>query len=256
MKHIIIIIAVLFVVRSQELLAWSSIEHDAITYIAECNLKPEVKKRIESYLGGCSIVYYASWMDHYRKTPEYIFSDSWHTGNVDENFKSTEAIHKKNGDCVPALEEVIKKLENYPSLDDSTVSVNLKFLIHITADMHCPSHVNYVNHPSFNVKYNGADVSYHSVWDSYMLRHAHSWSYTEYQQQLDRCSVEEKKQIMQGAPREWFEQSAKDCVIIYEWAKPGDHLGVDFMNKARFLGESQMLKAGYRLAYLLNKLFE
>ena len=194
-------------------------------------------------------------MDDYRKTPEYRFSDGWHTGNVDENFKSTEAIHKANGDCVPVLEEVIKKLEKYKSLDDSTVAVNLKYLIHITADMHCPVHIKYVNCPSFNVKYNGTNMTYHHVWDFAMLRHAHTWSYTEYQQQLDRCSKEEKKQIMQGNPREWFEQSAKDCFIIYEWTKPDDNLGIDFMNKARTLAESQMLKAGYRMAYLLNKLF-
>ena len=250
----IFIIVALFVIISQKIFAWGGIEHDAITYIAECNLKPKAKKRIESYLGGHSIVYYASWMDHYRRTPEYSFSAPWHGGFVDENFKSVDTPKFR---CVSALEETVKKLENYKSLNDSTVAVNLKYLIHIVADMHCPGHVNYENHSSFfNVIYNGAEVTYHSVWDFHMLRHAHTWSYTEYQQQLDRCSAKEKMQIMQGSPREWFEQSAKDCVVIYEWANPGDALGVDFMNKAHFLGESQMLKAGYRMAYLLNKLFE
>ena len=257
MKRItIVVILTLFVTISQKALAWSSIEHDAITYIAECNLKSEAKKRIESYLGGHSIVYYASWMDHYRKTPEYIFSDTWHMSYVDEHFKYMDAPNKETYRCVPYLEEMIKKLENYKALNDSTVAVSLKFLIHMVADMHCPSHVAYINHPSFNVKYNGVDISYHSVWDYAMLRHIHSWSYTEYQQQLDRRSTEEKEQIIQGNPREWFEQTAKDCVVIYDWAKPGDNLGVDFMNTAHTLGENQILKAGYRLAYLLNKLFE
>ena len=256
MKRIIVITVVIFALISQDLLAWGGIEHDAITYIAECNLKPKVKKRIESYLDGRSIVYYASWMDHVRKTPEYIFSDTWHTSYADENFKYVDAPNKETHRCLPALEEAVKKLENYKSLNDSTVAVCLKFLIHLTADMHCPSHVAYVNRSSFGVKYNGVDISYHSVWDSQMLRHAHTWSYSEYQHQLDRCSVEEKKQIMQGTPRNWFEQTAKDCIVIYDWAKAGDNLGTDFMNKARLLGESQILKAGYRMAYLLNKLFE
>ena len=257
MKRITILIIVLLLAeKSQELLAWSSIEHDAIVYIAECNLKPEVKKRIESYLGKHSIVYFASWMDHVRKTPEYIFSDTWHMSYVDENFKYIDAPNKDTYRCVPYLEEMIKKLENYKTHNDSTVAVSLKFVIHLVADMHCPSHVAYTNHPSFNVKYNGVDISYHSVWDYAMLRSIHSWSYSEYQHQLDRCSSEEKKQIMQGAPRGWFEQTAKDCVVIYDWAKAGDNLGVDFMNQAHTLGESQILKAGYRLAYLLNMLFE
>ena len=252
MKKFFLLIVVFLVVSSQELLAWGSIEHDAICYIAECNLTPKAKKRIESYLGGRSIVYYASWMDLVRKTPEYIFSDTWHMDMVDENFKCVE--NKQYGG-LPALEDIIKKLENYQSLDDSTVAVCLKLLIHLIADLHTPSHVAYANHPSFNVKSGGADISYHSVWDNVMMRQAHAWSYSEYQQQLDRCSAKEKSLIMQGTPREWFEQTARDCVVIYDWVKPGDQLGVDFMIKARPLGESQMLKAGYRLAYMLNKLF-
>ena len=255
MKHIILLSFIFFVTISQELSAWSSIEHDAITCIAECHLTPLAKKRIESYLEGRSIVYYASWMDHIRKTPEYIFSDTWHMSYADENFKYIDAPNKETYRCLPAMEEIVKMLENYPSLNDSTVAVSLKFLIHLVADMHCPSHVAYTTNPSFNVKYNGADISYHSVWDYAMLRHAHSWSYTEYQQQLDRYSVEDINRIVQGTPRDWFEETARDCVIIYDWAKPGENLGVDFMNTARDLGESQIVKAGYRLASLLNKLF-
>ena len=255
MKKVLLIILPLCVL-SQGLSAWSRTEHDAIAYIAECNLKPEVKKRVENFLGGYSIVYFASWMDDYRKTPSYLFTDGWHMGTVDANFQSTATVLSARGDCVPALEEAIKKLENYKALDDSTLAVNLKYVIHLTGDMHCPTHVNYANHNSFfNVKYNGVTMMYHHVWDYAMLRHAHTWSYIEYQHQLDRCSADEKQQIMQGNPREWFAQSAKDCVVIYEWAKADDELGVDYMNKAHPLGESQILKAGYRLAYLLNKLF-
>ena len=153
MKRIIILsIVTFFVGKSQEMLAWSSLEHDAITFIAECNLKPEVKKRIESYLGGRSIVYYASWMDVVRKTPEYIFSDTWHMSYVDEDFKYIDAANKETYRCVPALEDVITKLENYQSLNDSTVAVSLKFLVHLVADMHCPSHVAYIHRPSYNVQ--------------------------------------------------------------------------------------------------------
>ena len=256
MKRITFITLTVFLAGlSQEMFAWSRTEHDAIVYIAECNLNPIAKKRIERYLEGRSIVYYAAWMDDYRKTPEYIFSDTWHMGKVDENLKCIEAENKETYRCVYALEDILNLLKNYQTLDDSTVAVSIKFLVHLIGDMHCPSHVSYATRSSFNVKYNGVDVSYHSVWDSYMLRHAHTWSYSEYQFQLDRCSAEEKKQIMQGTPREWFEETARDCIVIYDWAQPGENLGIDFMNRAHVLGENQILKAGYRMAYVLNQLF-
>ena len=38
---------------------WGKSGHDAIAYIAECNLTPKAKKNIEKYLDGRSIVYYA-----------------------------------------------------------------------------------------------------------------------------------------------------------------------------------------------------
>ena len=252
MKRIIFLVLMFLAVKSQGLFAWSALQHAAINYIAECNLNPKAKKRIESYLGGRSIVYYAAWMDHIRKTPEYIFSDTWHMDLVDENFK---CIENDRYGGLPALEEMIKKLENYASLDDSTVAVNLKLLIHLLPDLHTPCHVAYTFLRSFNVKYNGVERTYHTVWDGVMLNHANPWSYVEYQRELDRFSSKEKKQIVQGSPREWFEQTARDCVIIYDWAKEGDELGVDFMVKARPLAERQMVIAGYRLAYVLNKLF-
>ena len=54
--------------------AWSfgRVGHDAVAYIAECNLTPTAKATVEKYLDGKSIVYYASWMDNIRLTPEYL----------------------------------------------------------------------------------------------------------------------------------------------------------------------------------------
>ena len=50
---------------------WCKSGHDAIAYIAECNLTPKARKNIEKFLGGRSIVYYASWMALSRQTPAY-----------------------------------------------------------------------------------------------------------------------------------------------------------------------------------------
>ncbi len=125
MKHVIFFSVIVFLTMSQKLSAWSSIEHDAVAYIAECHLTPLAKERIESYLEGRSIVYYTSWMDHYRKTPEYLFSDTWHMSIADENFKYIDADNKETYRCLPALEETVDKLENYQDLNDSTVAVNL-----------------------------------------------------------------------------------------------------------------------------------
>ena len=51
------------------------------------------------------------------------------------------------------------------------------------------------------------------------------------------------------------ERPATGCTM-FEWAKPDARLGQDFLNKALPLVESQIRKAGYRLARLLNGLFD
>ena len=59
---------------------------------------------------------------------------------VDENLFYTDAVRNPKGDAVSELEKAIDKLKNYKQLDDSTVAVNLKYIIHLTGDMHCPAH--------------------------------------------------------------------------------------------------------------------
>ena len=44
--------------------------HETVAKIAENHLKPSAKKKIEKFLGGKSIVYYATWMADYRHTKE------------------------------------------------------------------------------------------------------------------------------------------------------------------------------------------
>ena len=45
------------------------------------------------------------------------------------------------------------------------------------------------------------------------------------------------------------------CEAQFEWAKPGQRLGQDFLNEALPLIERQIRNAGYRLARVLNELF-
>lgn len=58
-----------------------------------------------------------------------------------------------------------------------------------------------------------------------------------------------------GTPRDWFHQTAVECRDIYALAPPGCELGRDFINAASPRVERQILRAGYRLAKVLNDLF-
>lgn len=254
MKKLILSVVMLIGITNMAF-GWGQTGHNVIAYIAECNLAKKARKNIEKYLDH-SIVYYSVWMDNYRHTPEYGHTTYWHMASVNEELYYTDEVRDPRGDAVSELENAIKRLKSYKSLDDSTVIVNLKYVIHMVGDMHCPVHVRYPGITNFDVTLNNNKYSYHTIWDSNIIDLNHKWGYTEWQQQLDRCSKKEKEKITAGSPRDWFHETAIACRIIYEMANANSELGKDFLNEAIHLGESQILKAGYRLASVLNELFD
>ena len=239
---------------------WGREGHETIAKIAENNLKPSAKKKIEKFLGNHSIVYFAKWMDDYRHTPEYGFTTNWHVASVDENLKYVP--NEKKGDAIIGLTQAVEALQNWKELSDSARALNLKYIIHLVGDMHCPGHIYYAGkNQNFKVKFGGGYVKpvleskIHTVWDMYAIQATRIWSVSEYAQELDRKSQKEMKEMVAGTPVEWFEDNAQRCLFQFDLAKPGDTLAQDFVNEVMPYLETQMLYAGYRLAAVLNSLF-
>lgn len=113
--------------------AWDRTRHDAIAYIAECNLTPRAKRNIARYLDH-SIVYYASWMDKYRDTPE--FRNVEHVSYVDAGMQLVDTLRKGKTNCVVELMRAVDRLKDYRNMSDSLVRLNLMYVIHIVGDMH------------------------------------------------------------------------------------------------------------------------
>ena len=141
--------------------AWDRTRHDAIAYIAECNLTPRAKRNIARYLDH-SIVYYASWMDKYRDTPE--FRNVEHVSYVDAGMQLVDTLRKGKTNCVVELMRAVDRLKDYRNMGDSLVRLNLMYVIHIVGDMHCPSHVKYAGCKSGRADLNGRKMSYHAMW--------------------------------------------------------------------------------------------
>lgn len=254
-----VVILFIFMFCTVDASGWGREGHEVIAKIAENNLNTRSRKIIEKYLDNHSIVYYAKWMDDYRHTSQYSFTNYWHTVLVDEQFS---CVPREGGDALHALEAAIEILENYKECSDSTVSVNLKYVIHLVADMHCPSHIHYKGRPKdFTVSFGGGYLgpvvqsSMHAIWDKLAIQSCRIWSVSDYAEQLDRLSRKEMKSISDGTPQEWLRDNAARCSVQFEMASEGSILQQDFINEAMPLIETQMLYAGYRLSSILNHLF-
>jgi hypothetical protein len=179
---------------------------------------------------------------------------------VDNNLKYSP--YPEAGDAISGITQAVEILRDYKNLPDSTVAVNIKYLLHLVGDMHCPAHVYYLGrNQDFKVKFGGGyikpvkEMKIHTVWDEAAIQSSRIWSVSEWAEELDRLSSKEKAAVTAGAPVDWLEDNARRCVVQFDMAAPGDNVAQDFVNEALPLIETQILYAGYRLAALLNSIF-
>ena len=261
MKKLLLLLLFTGVLNTGSVFGWGREGHETIAKIAERNLTKKAKKRIGKYLGGHSVVYFAKWMDEYRHTPEYKFTNNWHVVPVNADLRYEDSLLTEGGNAVYGLKLAIENLKNYRSLTDSAVAVNIRYIIHLVGDMHCPAHIKYTTHNMnyevlFEDKYRKPHkFNIHSVWDNEVITTTRIWSVSEWAGELDRLPKAERQAIAAGTPRDWLHDNAVRCEVQFEWAKPDQRLGQDFLNDALPLIERQLLTAGYRLARVLNELF-
>lgn len=237
---------------------WGQKGHDVTAYIAECNLTPEAAQAIDRLLDGRSPVYYANWLDNASHTPEYAYTKTWHYANIDAGQTFETMPREPKGDVVKAVTELAGQLKK-GGLSPEKEAEALKMLIHLVGDLHCPMHAGHKSDLGGNmipVTAFGKATNLHSVWDTTLPEAAHNWSYTEWQNQIDRLSADEIMLIESGSPEEWFRETADLCASIYAETPEGTNVSYDYVAKFTPLVEQQFLRGGYRLAMLLNEIYK
>ena len=255
MKRLLILLVALL--ATFESFGWGQKGHDIVAYIAECNLAPRTYRKVVAALDGHSPVYYANWLDGASHTAEYAYTKTWHYANVDEGQTFASQPRNESGDVVKAVEEIVAKLKS-GKLSAEEESLNLKMLIHLVGDMHCPMHAGRLSDRGGNsvkVNFFGKQCKLHSLWDSEIVESAHRWGYTEWQREIDRQNKVEHRKIVKGAPAEWFVQTHSETVEVYENTPEGAKLSYDYVTLFTPTVEQQLLRGGLRLAHLLNEIY-
>lgn len=103
------------------------------------------------------------------------------------------------------------------------------------------------------VRYFKNPTNLHTVWDSRLVESAHKWSYTEWQQQIDRATPEEEAAILSlKTPAEWAEQTYGICREVYEKTPVDTNIEYTYIADWTPVIEQQFLRGGLRLAKVLN----
>ncbi|MDE6860584.1 MAG: S1/P1 nuclease [Duncaniella sp.] len=239
-------------------LAWGQKGHDVTAYIAENHLTPVTACAVDSLLEGKSMVYWANWLDNASHTEPYAYTKTWHYKNVDEGERYEESYANPAGDAVTAIKAQIETLTHgEASLEDSQLA--MKILVHVVGDLHQPLHMGHATDLGGNrtkVKYFGRDTNLHSVWDSSIPESAHKWSYTEWQQQIDRVPQAKQSEIVSGSIDDWAKQTITICDDVYKYFAANPNISYDGVADWTPVVETQFLNGGLRLAHILNLIFD
>lgn len=266
-KRIVLLAA--FVAFSMPSSGWGRLGHAAINKIAEDHLTETARKTLDAYMGGESIVTYASWPDDCRDRLNAGFRPDWnkakgyaHTFEVDSLLMPYRGIDD-NGRYVTNslyfMEGFISDLERAEELDDTVRFTEIVMLCHFIGDMHCPGHIRYSpkrDIAGFPVTFLGEKSTCHKVWDGDILRAYYPWSWSDFASMCDICDSREIAAIASGDIYDWAHDAALSSHHVRMTVKKGDDLGADWAIDRLDLTREMIRKAGYRLARQLNLLFD
>ncbi|MBQ9137283.1 MAG: S1/P1 nuclease [Alistipes sp.] len=239
-------------------MAWDSRGHSAIAYIAEKHLTKRAKANIESYISGRSIVYYASWMDFNRTDPPFDVTNNWHVDYWTDAERTDSNGNPLPPNSVSQIKRIISEMDDFRSLSDSLVNINIKYLVHLVGDMHCPVHINFPTSRPMRVKIGKETVKVHAMWDGKVIDLKHNnTSPRLLANNLDIYTPEQIAAAQSGTPDDWYVETVAASKQAIAMIPESKKLTYDnYFNKAIAIAEDRITVAGYRLAAILNAIFD
>ena len=232
--------------------AWGKKGHALVAQVAFTYLDENTKKVVLQYLDGMTIEEAANWMDNIKSDHSYDYMKPYHYVNFDKGAKVVEL----NGDnIIYQLNETIKELRNKKNLSKEEISTKIKILFHLIGDLHQPLHVGYGSDKGGNtmqINYNGKGTNLHSLWDSGIIE-SKGITLQDCLKSTKFCKYKLWK-IKKIKVINWSMESRSLLDPIYNTG--GNKISDEYVNKNAALIETQIHKAGIRLASVLKEVFK
>lgn len=232
--------------------AWGNKGHALVAEVAFNYMDKNTKKEVLKYLDGMTIEDAANWMDNVKGDHSYDFMRAYHYVNFD---KGANVVETNGDNIIYQLNTTIKELQNKESLTNEQINTKIKILFHLIGDLHQPLHVGYGADKGGNqmqVTFNGKGTNLHSLWDSGIIE---SKGIT-----LQDCLNSNKfcffklRKVKKINVIKWSIESRNLLGQIYNTG--GNKINEEYVDSSVPLIENQILKAGIRLAGVLNDVFK
>ena len=234
------------------LFAWGKKGHSMIAQIAISKLDAKTKQNVLSYLNGMSIEDASVWMDEMRNDSKFDYMKPYHYVNIRKGFPIKEV---EGDNIINALNQTLSELDNMKSLSNDDVKFRLLMLFHLVGDLHQPLHVGYGEDKGGNtvqISFFGNGTNLHSFWDSGMIEYKNLT--LEQVLQVDSYQPSELFAIKKIDVMSWVRDVRSNLDAVYNFkSNKFDNLYVDSNLP---IVKAQILKAGIRLASVLEKYFK
>jgi hypothetical protein len=257
-KKLLVVIAVFYLPLQS--MAWGTQGHRICGQIANNYLTPQARKAIEAILGNESIAMASTWADFIKSDPTYSYLSPWHYIDFDKAYSYPEMVeylnHDVNVDAYTKLNFLIAELKKN-DLSKENKLLYLHMLIHIVEDVHQPMHTAHTDDKGgndFKVNWFSTATNLHSVWDSQLIDFQ-QLSYTEYTTWINHSTLAQRTAWQKEPISQWLFESNQIAEKLYTEIKPGDTINYKYNFTHIEIVNQQLLKAGVRLAGLLNTIF-
>lgn len=233
--------------------AWGPRGHKIVAQIARNYLDKGVMDSIDSYLDDITFEKASYWMDEVKMNSSYDFMEPWHFVAIESD---KTYVRTKKPDVVNVLEKTINTLKHREKTTRTEMLLSLKVLIHLVADIHQPLHCGFVKDKGgskIKLRFYFKATDLHEVWDNELL---------EYQKVtaedcMKLASMLHKNDMAKYQKTDvlkWMEESRALLSTVYDFK--GNKLGDEYVDKALPVVKMQLVKAGIRLAAVLNQTFK
>ena len=241
-------------------MAWGTNGHRICGQIAESYLSPKARAAVKAILGHETVAMASTWADFIKSDPAYSYMSPWHYVDLNKAYTYPELVvflkQDTSVDAYTKINYLIGQLKN-KNLPKKDKVLDLRMLIHIIEDVHQPMHVAHADDKGgndFKVTWFNTPTNLHSVWDSQLIDFQ-QLSYTEYAAAVNDATPAEVKEWQKAPVSQWLFESNQIAEKLYTDIKPGDNLNYKYNFTHIAILNHQLLKAGVRLAGVLNAIF-
>lgn len=253
-----LVLCILFALTySPTAFSWGKAGHRIVGEIAQQHLSPKTLGSIKELLGDDDLSRVSTWPDEIRSDPKMAYTTPWHYTSIPTGKTYFDQKRSKEGDVIESLFRFEDTLRDPKETKENKIAA-LKFLTHMTGDLHQPLHIGLAEDRGGNmirVKWFRTETNLHTLWDEELIDFE-KLSFTEYSKYLNHYSKEEQSSWTKGNFMDWAKESQELRSKVYDLnGAEVPNLSYEYSYKVKPVVEMRLKQAGLRLAHVLNSIF-